>query len=76
MKRIANCIRETLQTLPVIGTLITNYKEDSDKNPKGQIKLSSWDWYRLVLGLGVGYVLYKGLLNLNEIKSILALMGL
>jgi len=74
--KLGKLIGNTLQTLPIVGTVVTNNKEDTPENPKGQLNLRGWDWYRIILGLGVGYVLYKGLLNMDELKGILELVGL
>ena len=68
--------RETLQTIPFIGTIVTNIKTDTKDNPKGQIKLSKWDIYRLVLGLVIGYVLYKGLLTMDQVEGIMNIIGM
>ena len=46
-------IREGLQTLPIVGTLVTNFKSETKDSIKGQIKLSKWDIYRLLLGVGL-----------------------
>jgi len=66
-------VREGLQTLPVVGTLITNYK--STLTPRGKIALSKWDWYRIAVGLVIGFVLVKGLLTIDQIKMVLHLVG-
>lgn len=68
--------RETLQTIPFVGTIITNIKTDTKDNPKGQIKLSKWDIYRLVLGLVIGYVLYKGILTMEQVEGVMSVIGI
>ena len=73
---IKGLFRETLQTIPFIGTIVTNIKTDTKDNPKGQIKLSKWDIYRLVLGLVIGYVLYKGLLTMDQVEGIMNIIGM
>ena len=73
---IKGLFRETLQTIPFIGTIVTNIKTDTKDNPKGQIKLSKWDVYRLVLGLVIGYVLYKGLLTMEQVEGIMSIIGM
>lgn len=73
---IKGLFRETLQTIPFIGTIVTNIKTDTKDNPKGQIKLSKWDVYRLVLGLVIGYVLYKGLLTMEQVEGIMSIIGI
>ena len=75
-KIVKGLVREGLQTLPVIGTVITNLKTDTPENPKGKLNLEAWDIYRLVIGLAVGFVLYKGLLNMEQIDFILAFIGI
>lgn len=64
-------IREGLQTLPIVGTLVTSFKTETKDSPKGQIKLSKWDIYRLVLGFGLAYVLAKGILTQDQIAFIM-----
>ena len=64
-------IREGLQTLPIVGTLVTNFKSETKDSIKGQIKLSKWDIYRLVLGFGLAYVLAKGILTQDQIAFIM-----
>ena len=59
-KSITGLIRETLQSTPFVGTVITAFKEDTKENPKGLIKLSKWHMYRLVIGLITGYLMYRG----------------
>ena len=73
---IKGLFRETLQTIPFVGTIVTNIKTDTKDNPKGQIKLSKWDIYRLVLGLVIGYVLYKGLLTMDQVEGIMNIIGM
>ena len=73
---IKGLFRETLQTIPFIGTIVTNIKTDTKDNPKGQIKLSKWDIHRLVLGLVIGYVLYKGLLTMDQVEGIMNIIGM
>lgn len=80
-------VRETLQSLPVVGTLVTNFKgnmveEDhdatSEKPPikkSGHIALTKWDVYRLIIGGGVAYLLIKGLLTIQQISFILEFIG-
>ena len=79
LKKIGNflkpLIRETLQTLPIVGTLVTNFKSNSVESPTGQIKLTKWDGYRLILGLGIGYVLVKGIATIEQIEFIWSLIG-
>jgi len=57
MKKIKDFVkslgRETMQSLPVVGTIVTNFK--STETPKGKIVLSKWDKYRVVIGLVVTY---------------------
>ena len=36
-KIVKGLVREGLQTLPVIGTVITNLKTDTPENPKGKL---------------------------------------
>lgn len=73
---LSGLVREGLQTIPVVGTFVTNFKENTPDNPKGKIKLTKWDIYRLVLGLGISYALYKGLLTQDQIEFIMSFVGL
>lgn len=63
-------LREGLQTLPVVGTIVTNFKTDDKNNPKGKVSLSKWDVYRLILGIGIAYLLYRGALTMDQIQFI------
>ena len=74
-KLATGLFRETLQTLPIIGSVVTAFKTDSIENPKGQIKLQAWDFYRMALGVGIAFVLYKGILTIDQIKEIVKLIG-
>lgn len=74
-KLINGLVREGLQTLPVVGTVVTAFKEDTPENPKGTIKLTSWHYYRIALGAVVGYLLYKGILSSEEIDLVLEIIG-
>ena len=74
-KLLGGLVRESLQTLPVIGTIVTSFKSDSSESPKGKIKLEAWDWYRLVLGAAIGYVLATNILTEEQITFILGLIG-
>jgi hypothetical protein len=58
-------IREGLQTLPIVGTVVTNMKENTPENPEGKIKLGRNEWFRIVLGVGLAYLIYKGLLTIE-----------
>lgn len=69
-------VREGLQTVPVIGTFITNFKEDSEENPKGKVNLTKWDIYRLVLGIGAAYLIAKGILTEDQISFIFSMIGI
>jgi len=68
-------VGETLQTLPVVGTFVTAFKENTKENPKGTIKLSKWHLYRLAIGLITGYLMYKGV-NQDIIEFVLPILGL
>ena len=74
-KLVKGLVREALQTVPVIGTVVTAFKEDTPENPKGEIKLTSWHYYRIALGLVAGYLMYKGILSGDEIGFITSLIG-
>lgn len=48
-------VREGLQTLPIIGTLVTSFKSETEDSPKGQISLGKWEKYRILIGLVITY---------------------
>ena len=59
-----------LQTVPVVGTLVTNFKENTKESPTGTLKLKGWEYFRIALGLVIGYVIYKGILTLDQVEAI------
>ncbi len=63
--------REGLQTLPVVGTFVTNFKQGDDNN----IKLTAWDGYRLAIGLVIGVVLAKGIMTPDQIEFVMSIIG-
>lgn len=74
-RTIGGLVRETAQTVPFLGTIVTNFKTDTIENPAGKIKLSKWDIYRLLIGLAIGYVLYKGILSLEQVEFIMTIIN-
>ena len=58
-----------------MGTVVTALKENTIENPEGAIKLNSWHYYRIAIGLVGGYLMYKGILTTKEIYSIMELIG-
>jgi hypothetical protein len=71
LKRVlGGLIRETAQSLPIVGTVITNWKENEVDNPKGQVNLRSNDWYRILIGIGVAYLVYKGVVSLEFVEVV------
>jgi hypothetical protein len=71
LKRVlGGLIRETAQSLPIVGTVITNWKENEVDNPKGQINLRSNDWYRILIGVGIAYLVYKGFVSLEFVEVV------
>ena len=76
-KLVNGLFREGLQTLPVVGTVVSVFKKDTNTSPKGKITgFELPEIYRILIGIGVGYVLVKGLLTINEIQFILELINL
>tara|TARA_R110002051_G_scaffold305684_1_gene375816 strand:+ start:509 stop:775 length:267 start_codon:yes stop_codon:yes gene_type:complete len=75
-KLVKGLVREGLQTIPVVGTFVTAFKEDTPENPQGTIKLSKWHIYRLVIGVGVGIFLAKGILTPEQVEMILEVIGI
>lgn len=75
-KLISGLVREGLQTLPVVGTVVTAFKEDTKENPQGEIKLSKWHLYRLAIGLIIAFFLSKGILNEDQIELIVGVIGI
>ena len=60
-------VRETAQTLPIIGTIITNFKTNEVDNPKGQINLKGNDLYRIGLGAVIAYLIYRGVVSMEAV---------
>lgn len=75
VKLFGPLIRETLQSLPVIGTIVTNFKQNKLESPTGTIQLKKWDIYRLILGAGIAYLVTKGILTEEQITFIWSLIG-
>ena len=67
-------VREGLQSIPVVGTFVTAFKEDTKENPKGAVKLSKWHLYRLAIGLLTVYLMYKGV-NQEILDFVLPILG-
>lgn len=66
---------KALHVAPITGTIISVFERDTPKSPKGKLNFEAWDIYKLIIGLAVGYVLYRGLLGMDEINFVLSLMG-
>jgi hypothetical protein len=74
-KLVKGLVREGLQTLPVVGTVVTAFKEDTKESPKGEIKLTKWHWYRIGVGVVAGILMAKGILTEEQIQSVLSIIG-
>lgn len=74
-KVASGIVREGLQGVPVVGTFITNYKENAPDNPPGSIKIRNWDYYRIIIGLGVAVLIAKGIMTQVQIDFVLGIMG-
>lgn len=72
---VAPLVRESLQSLPIIGTLVTNFKQNSVETPAGTIKMTRWDWYRLLIGVGIAIAMAKGILTAKQIAFIMDIIG-
>ena len=75
VKFLGPIVRETLQTVPVIGTIVTNFKQNKLESPVGTIQLTKWDVYRLLLGFGIAYLIAKGILTEEQIAFVWSLIG-
>ena len=73
-RTLKGIFREGLQSIPVIGTIVTNMKEDTKENPAGKIKLSKWDVFRMVAGAFFAYLLANGW-ALEKVEFLSGLMG-
>jgi len=62
---------EGLQTVPVLGTLVTAFKENTKNNPEGAIKLNQWHIYRMVLGLVIAYLISKGFTTAEDLANVM-----
>jgi hypothetical protein len=74
-KLLKGLVREGLQTVPMVGTVVTAFKEDTPENPKGTIKLTSWHYYRIAIGVIAGYLMFKGILTEEQIEIITSMIG-
>ena len=74
-KLLKGLVREGLQTLPIVGPIVTSFKTEAKDSPKGEVKLSKWDIYRLVLGFGIAYLITKGILTEEQIAFVWSLIG-
>jgi len=61
-------VREGLQTVLVIGTFVTAFKEDTKQSPKGIIKLTPWHYYRIAIGIIAAILIAKGILTKEEVE--------
>jgi len=62
-------LKNTFQTTPIVGTIITAAEESKpDDAPKG-IALNKWHYFRLALGVIVAYAMYKGIVDTDFINT-------
>ena len=64
------------QSAPVVGPIITNFKEDTASNPAGKLNLGGVEWWRIALGVGIAVLIAKGILTQEQTDLILRAMGL
>jgi hypothetical protein len=64
-----------VQTLPVVGTFVTAFKEDTKENPKGAIIMNKWHYYRLAIGVIAGYLMFRGV-DSEIINFVLNIIGM
>jgi len=64
------------QSAPIVGTLVTNFKEDTKENPAGSLKLGKPELWRIVLGLVIAGLIAKGVLTQEQIDFVMGIMGL
>jgi len=73
---VKGLVREGLQSVPIIGTFVTNWKTNTPQNPQGKIKLGGWDFYRLIIGIGAAFLMAKNILTQEQIHFIWSLIGI
>lgn len=74
-KTVSGLVREGLQVVPGVGTIITNFKKNTPGNPEGAIKLRNWEYYRIVIGLGAAVLIAKGIMTQDQIDFVMGIMG-
>lgn len=74
-KFVGPLIRESLQTLPIVGTLVTNFKQNEVEAPTGTIKMTRWDWYRLLIGVGIAILITKGIMTQEQVAFVMQVIG-
>jgi hypothetical protein len=75
-KIVKGLVIDGLQAVPVVGTIVTNLKTDTEANPAGKLKLSKWDIYRILVGIGAAYALHKGILTQDHISFLMNMIGM
>ena len=68
-------VREGLQTVPVLGTFVTAFKENTKESPQGTIKLTPWHYYRIALGIISAVLIAKGILTKEEVEVASMVIG-
>ncbi len=62
-KMIMGLVSDGLQSLPVVGTIVTAFKSETIDSPKGKINLGKSEYIRLAIGLIIAILLYYGTIN-------------
>lgn len=75
-KAVSGLVRESLQSIPFVGTIVTSFKEDTKDNPKGKVNITKWDAYRLAIGLVLAYFMAKGILKPEDIEFLKSFIGI
>ena len=69
-KFMKSLVKNTLQTTPIVGTVITAADESKPtSSPKG-IDLNKWHYFRIALGVIVAYAMYKGVVDTDFVDTI------
>ena len=78
-KFVKGLAKNTIQTTPVIGTIVTAADESRPTSAPGKINLNKWHYFRIGLGVVVAYAMYKGVVDTNfvdTIKEVFSMLGM
>lgn len=75
-KLATTLIGSALQSIPVVGTIVTNFKENTPQNPKGQLLIGWSELIRIVIGCGLAYLMFKGIISETEAEVAKTVIGI